>query len=432
MSDDERTELMRATPARTPAASMLAPPSRIVPAEPFEEDDEATRKKRVWGFIGVGALCLAVLAGAIWVTINITSRSATVAELPVPNVVGMKQADAVARLREVGFEADSNPAYVEVSDDQVGLVQQQNPSSPTVRPTTDKVKLTIGVAAALVKVPNLSKLSQADADAILRSFKLVPVFVTAPSAATEEGQVVSQDKAFNTDVPPNTTVTVTIGTGVKKIAVPAKETMVGQQYDGVQAALKASGFEVFQQVQKSSKPLNEILDVTGVQPGGQVQEGTIVTLVTSDNSQFTVPNILQSSEKSANTALAAAGWTAGNTVQVTQVEVGNPGQYNVIIKQDPAANSDYDKNGVIKVQIGVPKQVNVPTVTGMSEGDARSALANAGLTGSVVTATKAADSPDQVGKVVFQTPQANSTVKANTKVTITVAVAGTPGAPPTP
>ena len=278
MSDDERTELMRATPARTAAAgSLLAPPSRTAAvAEPIEDDSK--RAKRIWGRVGVGALLLAVLAAATWVTISITKQPDQVAELPVPNVVGLTYDDAVAKLRESGFAADPTTLSAEVADDQIGKVQSQNPSAATIRPTTDLVKLTVGVSQSLVKVPNVIGKTQPEAQQILADAKLTPVFTTDVSAATDKDRAFKQDPADGTDVKPGTTVNVVIGTGVQMIAVPDPATLVGQPVDAVTATLKGIGFEVFPAATPSSAPLNQVISIAGANPGEQVQVGTIITV----------------------------------------------------------------------------------------------------------------------------------------------------------
>ncbi len=78
MSDDERTELMRAAPARVGGASpmLLAPPNRGTVVDEDWEPDPADRSRRVWGFIGIGVLCVALLAGAVWLTAAGAQRSA--------------------------------------------------------------------------------------------------------------------------------------------------------------------------------------------------------------------------------------------------------------------------------------------------------------------------------------------------------------------
>ena len=428
MSDDERTELMRATPARTPATgSLLAPPSRTAAvAEPIEDDSK--RAKKIWGRVGVGALLLAVLGAAIWVTINITKQPDKAAELPVPNVVGLTYDDAVAKLRESGFSADPTTVSAEVADDQIGKVQSQNPSAATIRPTTDLVKLTVGVSQSLVKVPNVIGKSQADAQQILTDAKLNPVFTTATSAATDKDRAFQQDPPDGTDVKPGTTVNVVIGTGVAVIPVPDFASLVGQPVDQVTATLKGQGFEVFQASTPSSAPANQVIAITGGNPGEQVQVGTILTVNFSDNTLFKVPNIIGQSESSANAALIAAGWADGNAVQVTRVSTSNPAQYNRVMSQDPKDGGDYAKNGVVKVTIGVPQQITIPNMVGQTVDGARGLLAGAGFTGTIAT-TSSQGAPEQVGKVVGQDPGAGASVPANSTVTLNVGAAAPPTAP---
>ncbi len=432
MSDDERTELMRATPARTPAASMLAPPSRVTPMPMDVEDDEAQRRKRLWGFVGVGALCLAVLAAAIWVTISLTSRPPQAKEVPVPDLVGMAQSDAVSAARDAGFEIDPQIVPVEVGADQINKVQEQNPSGRTVRPTTDKIRLTVGVAQSLVKVPNVNGLDQANADQTLKQSNLVGVFVPTESAATSKGLVFEQDQPAGADVAPGSTVTVKIGTGVPMSQVPTKDAVIGQQFDPVKAQLEGAGFVVYQQVQASSKPLNEILDMAGANSGQAVQKGTIVTLITSDSSLFRVPNVTQQSEKGANASLIAAGWAQGNAVQVNYTETKDPGQWGVVMKQNPEADTDYNKNGVVKVTIGQPVKVTMPDLRGKTQAEAQAAAKAAGLAGSFVAGPVPVADPAQVGRVQGQSPQASSVVAANSRVTVQIGEAAAPPPAPTP
>jgi beta-lactam-binding protein with PASTA domain/predicted Ser/Thr protein kinase len=432
MSDDERTELMRATPARTTAASMLAPPSRVAPLPVDDADDEASRRKRIWGFVGVGALCLAVLGAALWVAISLTSRPPQAKEVPVPALTGMTQAEAAEAARDAGFEIDPQVTYVEVAEDQVGKVQDQNPSGRTVRPTTDKIRLTVGAPQSLVKVPNVRGMDQATADATLKDNNLVGVFQQEESAATDKGLAFEQDKAAGSDVQPQSTVTVKIGLGVPTTDVPAKDAVVGQPFDTIKAQLEASGFVVYQQQQGSSKPLNEIIDMTGVTPGQPAQKGTVVTLVTSDNSLFRVPSVTQQSEKSANAALIAAGWAEGNTVQVSYIDTNNPGQWGVVMKQDPGADTDYQKNGVIKVNIGQPGKVTMPDLRGRTQSEAQSAVQSAGFAGSFVANPVPVTDPAQVGRVQGQSPQASSVVAANSRVTVQIGAAAPPPAATTP
>ena len=424
MTDDERTELMRATPARTNSASLLAPPSRAAAAEPLEDDGR--NAKRVWGIVGVGALLVAVLAAAIWVTVSITRQPDKAQELPVPDVVSLTYDEAVAKLRETGFTADSATVSVEVADStQVGKVQAQNPSAATIRPTTEKVKLTLGVSQALVKVPNVIGKSQADADTAIKALKLTPVFTTETSAATDKDKAFRQDPVDGTDVKPGSTVNVVIGTGVKLIPMPDYGTLIGQPVDAVTNTLKSQGFEVYQQPTDSSKPVNEVIGISGANAGEQVQVGTPITVSFSNNALFTVPNIQNKTVDNANAALVEAGWQNGNSVQTTEVPTSNPGSYNRVISQDPGPDTEYNKNGVIKVTIGVPESIIIPDMRGLSRDQAIAALGNARFTGNVNYAAATVSAAD-AGKVVGQTPDPLSSASADSSVTLVIGVAPAP------
>ena len=64
VSAGARTELIRAAPATVGAAPpLLAPPRRPTIIEANWAPEDTDRPKRVWGFVGIGLLCVALLAG---------------------------------------------------------------------------------------------------------------------------------------------------------------------------------------------------------------------------------------------------------------------------------------------------------------------------------------------------------------------------------
>jgi serine/threonine protein kinase len=107
MSDDERTQLMRATPERVGLAvaagpSLLAPPRRLMTDDVWEED-EPDRSKKVWGYVGIGVLCIALLVGAIFLTRQLTSVPPTPASVSVPQVQGLTKSAAEKAITNAGL-----------------------------------------------------------------------------------------------------------------------------------------------------------------------------------------------------------------------------------------------------------------------------------------------------------------------------------------
>src|ERR1700712_2857287 len=156
MSDNERTELMRAAPARVGGSAsppLLAPPTRAMPNEDWETED-ADRPRRVWGFIGIGVLCVALLAGAIWLTLRVVSAPPPAALVAVPDLSGMSQEEATAKLRDARLTLGS-VTTVESKDELKDKVVNQRPSSQTQVTQNSAVTLEIGLGVSMTSVPDL-------------------------------------------------------------------------------------------------------------------------------------------------------------------------------------------------------------------------------------------------------------------------------------
>ena len=52
-----------------------------------------------WGFVGIGVLCVALLAGAIWLTLRVLSAPPPTALVAVPDLSGMTLEQASRRCR---------------------------------------------------------------------------------------------------------------------------------------------------------------------------------------------------------------------------------------------------------------------------------------------------------------------------------------------
>ena len=105
MSDEERTQVMRPGPQQVGVVagpSLLAPPRSPVPDEMWD-DDEPDRSKKVWGYVGIGVLCLALLAGAIILTLKVTGGTAKPAQVAAPQVQGMTLAAAEKSITDIGL-----------------------------------------------------------------------------------------------------------------------------------------------------------------------------------------------------------------------------------------------------------------------------------------------------------------------------------------
>ena len=430
MTDDERTQLMRATPMQVgavPPAPLLAPPRRGVP-EVWEEEDEPDRSRKVWGFVGIGVLCLALLAGAIYVTLKITSHPVALRQVAVPQVEGQTKAAAQASILAAGLNVgaiklvDSDPGLV-------GKVIKQTPSQGTVVKAGDTVDLQVGQGQQAVTIPDLSGMDAATAKLTLQKANLVYKEQTAVSKSDEQGKVVDQNPDANQQIAPGATVTVTIGAGPNYVPVPAD--LVGKSFTAAQTELKSAGLDAVKTQVPGVEPLDQVKGLSGVKAGDKVPANTPITLQTSDNTLFVVPDVSNLSKDDAVNKLRQAGWLGTSaTVSVTIQQTRQEALYDKVTAQSAAVNSTLNKTQQITLTVQQKATVTVPNIyAGQSFDDANGALQAAGIpnvNGVTVTAT----SPDQTNKVISVDPTPGQVIPWDQTVMVTHYGTYTPPPPP--
>jgi len=134
MNDDERTQLMRTALERVgmavaPVLSLLAPPRRVM-ADEVWEDEEPDRAKKVRGFVGVGVLCLSLLAGAIFLTMKVVNTPDKVAPVLAPQVQQLALAKAEQTITDVGLKVGTISPVESTAPS--GSVTKQDPSPGTL------------------------------------------------------------------------------------------------------------------------------------------------------------------------------------------------------------------------------------------------------------------------------------------------------------
>ena len=169
-----------------------------------------------------------------------------------------------------------------------------------------------------------------------------------------------------------------------------------------------------------------MLALVGCHKGGSAENAANsnghATAVTSET-QVTVPNVVSLTQADAEKSLNASGLRLGTVTQKPSNTVprGN------VISQDPAALTTAPGGTAVNIVVssgkGAPTYVNVPDVRGMSEADAKKALADVGLVG-VATAPEES-SAVKPGQVFKQSIDPGKSVPEGTRVSYTVALAPT-------
>ena len=179
------------------------------------------------------------------------------------------------------------------------------------------------------------------------------------------------------------------------------------------------------EVDNPDAPANTIVDQDPAPPA-TVSEGTEVNVrVSRGPAQTTVPKLVGLTLDQAAEQLREAKLVLGDTKPVASDR-----PVNEVLEVEPGEGEKVDEGSSVVLTIS-NGEVKVPDVEGEQEAQARADLVNAGLRVSRIN--RVTDSAEP-GTVIDQNPDAGSTVRANTVVTITVAVAppAQPSTPPAP
>ncbi|MEV7519137.1 Stk1 family PASTA domain-containing Ser/Thr kinase [Streptomyces sp. NPDC091371] len=222
-----------------------------------------------------------------------------------------------------------------------------------------------------------------------------------------KGNVCKQDKAPDTKVEKNSTVTVTVSTGAPKVPVPS---VVSLTYEQAEAMLKERGFQVDRKPQESERPAGTVLD-QNPKAGGEAEKNSVITLtVAKELSKATVPDLKGKTKEEAIAALTAAKLRLGSTT-----EVESPGAApKTIIEQQYAPGESLDVNKTVNVTIAkASQQTTVPQPANRTLGQYKDELRRANLKPGTITGPT-----DDNALVIATNPTAGSPVNTGTNIDI--------------
>jgi eukaryotic-like serine/threonine-protein kinase len=395
---------------------LLAPPVRSVPAQ--EPDPDRTGgSRRVVGFVGIAVFCVALLVGAVWLTLGVITAPPPPAMVAMPDLSGMSLAEATTKIQDSRL-TPGTVTPVDSTDADKDKVVGQRPSSQTQVAQASVVNLEIGKGVSLVTVPDVLNASRASAQQALAAVQLQYQEVLQPSSDADKGKALSEDPPAHTQVPPNSTITVSIGTGLTIVTVPDR--LVGASLDQAAASLAAANLTAVPQEADGVEPANQVIGID-VQPGQQVPAGSPVTLRYSNNGLMVMPNLLGQSRDQAVSTLQAQGWAGDmGSLGVTEQPTSARGSIGAVLSQNPPAGSPAKKTGSpVSVAVGA-RQVTVPDVVGKTQQQAATLLAQAGATNVSFTDAGKPPSGRQAGRVQAQSVKPATAIGPDTPITVAV------------
>jgi serine/threonine-protein kinase len=304
-----------------------------------------------------------------------TTRSVAVlaaGKVFVPDVTGLNQDDAVARLGSahlvpvIEYKPTKKPT---------GKVVAQAPKAAKKAKRGSTVTLTVDKGAPAIAVPDLTGLMVADATAKLKAAGLKAQTTDVTAAGKPAGTVVSQAPAAGEKAPTGTAVTLRVAKGgatthaqtttapattttAPATTTPAQPTtatvpdLSGTDVQSASQALSQANLKATLQYVPGEDPLGTVV-AQNPTSGGTAPARSHVTVNASSGpnaqEQATVPNTVGQTLQQAVSTLNGAGLR----LIFVKVPVTTQASIGKVVEQTPAAGKQAPKNAQVLVYLGV-------------------------------------------------------------------------------
>jgi len=191
--------------------------------------------------------------------------------------------------------------------------------------------------------------------------------------------------------------------------------VIGRESSTAAQILQNRGFEVdIVSVVNPDVPRDRVA-AQDPRPNTEAPEGSAVTItVSSGPGEAVVPRVVGMPRDDAERQLREAGFE----IEVERV-FSDDVPSGRVVETSPPEGTTIERGSTVTLQVSRgPEQVEVPDVSGASEGNARSELEGAGLRAGEVTEEESAEEP---GTVIEQSPAAGERVDRGSAVDLTVA-----------
>jgi beta-lactam-binding protein with PASTA domain/tRNA A-37 threonylcarbamoyl transferase component Bud32 len=317
------------------------PPVPYAPPAAYYDFEEPPRRA-IWPWIVALLFVAAALVGGYFLYTQIQDQLSGSETVAVANYVGIREADAVPKIRAKGLK----PNVVRQPNAGVDetFVFQQTPKPGERIPKNNYVTIYVSTGPPKTKVPSVigEPLDQALSelqDANLKG-KTVQIDSDKP-----EGTVVSQSPTAGASVDQGSKVTIRISKGPKPVIVP---NVIGSSFDSANSTLLAAGFAVSRTDVQSDQPKDTVIGMDPG-PGSEQPKGTKINLqVSKGPTTSMVPDVTSLSQNDAQAQLKASGFK----VKIVPQPVTDPSQDGIVQTQDPGGGTQAPPGTVVTIAVG--------------------------------------------------------------------------------
>ncbi len=192
----------------------------------------------------------------------------------IPDFSGMTETDAIAAVRQAGFEIDTiqREYNKEVAD---GSVIRQTPEPATQVVAGTRVTLVVSKGTELKQVPSIAGQTQGEAKTELEAAGFVVKITEEPSDKVVVGNVIRQSPEGGVSVEAGNTVTIFVSTGPDLVEVPGVN---GETEPDAKKILEDAGFLVLVNYQDSPDDTDGLVLTQNPLPGAQAKAGDTITI----------------------------------------------------------------------------------------------------------------------------------------------------------
>ena len=339
-TEDAATMVLSAADTATMAA--LQSGRRQPPRAPVYYDEPPRPRRSLWPWLVALVLVGAAAVAGWYVYTQLQDQLKSTQPVAVENYVGVREPDAVFKIRERGL----TPRVVRRPNETQPetFVYDQDPAPGNRIDKGNTVTIFVSTGKPKVVVPDVRGKSSVDAVQALANAGLKTKVAAVPSNQPAD-IVIAQGPAAGTKVVTGTVVRINVSKGPTQVGVAL---VVGEQYDQALSQLQAQGFAVARRNVDSGQPAGTVIAQS---PSGGIAAptGSTVTLSVSNGPPLTpVPDVTSLDVSAATATLQVAGYV----VKVVKQPVTDPGQDGIVLGQSPAGGANAKPGSTVTITVG--------------------------------------------------------------------------------
>jgi len=347
-------------PAVTANPTMALPAQPAPPAAPPVHPDDEQPPARTGLFVALTVLLLIGLAAlGFWLVTSLNDDNTDAADtVLVANTVGMTKDDAMAALRDQGF----NPQVKEEASDTelAGNVFRQSPEANTKLAKGKDVLIYVSTGPEQVAVPTVAGLTEAAATKALQDAKFIVKIEQFESDTVEAGKAVETVPAASEMAPTGSEVLLRISTGAGMEVVPV---VTGKTVEAATKALTDKGFVIGDTEKEASSTVPKDMVIRTDPVGSAPKKSTVNLIVSTGTEPVKVPAVKGQREDEATTLLKSKNLEVAKEPKALPPGDANDGR---VVDVSPAAGTTVDAGSTVTITVGVAGAATTTTPSSTS------------------------------------------------------------------